>query len=918
MTAVNPVHFFPALEQGATLLTVNQRLARYLRQAFNANQQALGHSVWISPDILPLSTWLERSWNEILDSIPANNGVPELLTHHQQRTLWERIITESAQGQHLLQVSSAADTASAAWTLLKQWRITLESVSGIFGSASNTDNHAFMQWAQRFEKLCRKNAWLDSATLPDAVIQQIKAGVLPVPSNIGFAGFDEFTPQQQHLLQSLSAKGVNVTRIAPPESYNEGRVRCGCADVSSEIIAAAQWARQILDTDADATIAVVVPDLGALRETVARSFDQVFSPTKNFPNSDRVAAQAIAPYNISLGTALLDEPIIYAALLMLEFAGGKLALEKMGNLLRSPFLAGAEQEMTRRALLDARLRRAGELMVTLESLRYHAASASDSSHACPEFAARLIKWADLTRIFSSTSKIQQVPSKWVTAFTRLLACMAWPGERSLNSREYQAEVAWRGLLADYALLDRVVGKQTSGEAVGDLRTMAAATLFQPQGSGAPIQIMGLLETAGLQFDHMWIMGLHDNAWPEAMRPNPFLPLTLQRQHNMPHASALRELAFAQQITQRLFSSARNIVASYPQQEDDRALHPSPLICFLPEVSLQELIMESSPFYVQIIHASARLEILNDHVGPVLEAGSIVTGGTDVLKQQAACPFRAFARHRLGAQPLNRVSTGLNASERGKLLHAVMENVWQTVQSHETLCHIPSEDLQRIISDAVARALSKMARNRPMTFSEKFTALEQARLEKLVTEWMALEKQRHPFTVFQTEQERIIEIGDIAFTARIDRIDELPSRHHVIVDYKTGNANPQSWFGDRPDEPQLPLYGVSSAHEVAALVFAQLRTGELCFKGLSNISDIIPNVKEFENTKNIPVVTWQNQLHEWRQTLHHLATGFRMGDAAVDPKKPGETCKYCEFTALCRIHEHDGWGLASAPQEENDD
>ncbi len=918
---MNPTQFFPALEQGATLLTANQRLARYLRQEFDAYQQTLGHSVWASPDILPLSTWLERCWNEILETNLANN-FPGLLTLYQQQALWERIIAESTEGQHLLQVSTAAENALAAWTLLKQWRITLESATSTFHGAMNADNHAFAQWARRFERLCKKNAWLDSAMLPDAVIQYIRSGTLPLPAHLGFAGFDELTPQQQYLLQSLSLAGAHVTQIAAPENLNASLVRCGCADGRAEIIAAARWARHLLERDTSLTIAVVIPELSAVRETVIRTFDQVFCPANNLPGTP----QAIAPYNISLGTALLDEPVIHTALLILEFAYGKLTLEKMGSLLRSPFLAGAEQEMTRRALLDARLRRAGGTQVTLDALRYYAihnnTTGAENAYACPVLANHLIEWAEAIKSLSAMVKAQQIPSKWVAFFTRLLARAGWPGERSLDSREYQAHMAWRGLLADYALLDAVAGKQTLGEAVGHLRHMAAVTLFQSQSAETPIQIMGLLETAGLQFDYLWVMGLHDGAWPESARPNPFLPLTLQRQHNLPHASAARELAFSQQITQRLCSSAKHVIASYPQQDADRALHPSPLIRLLREVALQDLvpdvIMDNTPFYAQIIYQSARLESFKDDTAPPLDIGTMVAGGTDVLKQQAACPFRAFARHRLGAQPLNQVGIGLNASERGKLLHAAMESVWKAVQSHAILCRTPEEELQRIIRDAVARVINKMAHNRQFTFAEKFTALEKNRLEKLIGAWMLLEKQRSPFTVFQTEQERLIEIGGLAFTARIDRIDELPDGRHVIIDYKTGKADPQHWLGERPDEPQLPLYGISDTHAVAGLAFAQLRAGELCFKGFSDTDGIIPSVKEFGNVKNTPAVNWPDQFSHWREVLQDLAEAFRTGYAPVDPKKPGATCKYCELTALCRIHEHDGLGLTLEAQDEDDD
>ena len=146
---------------------------------------------------------------------------------------------------------------------------------------------------------------------------------------------------------------------------------------------------------------------------------------------------------------------------------------------------------------------------------------------------------------------------------------------------------------------------------------------------------------------------------------------------------------------------------------------------------------------------------------------------------------------------------------------------------------------------------------------------------------------------------------------------------MIIDYKTGNANPKDWFGERPDEPQLPLYGISNTQEVAGLIFAQLRTGELRFKGFSQGQNIIPDVPDFSAAKSTHTMsyasTWPQQFNDWRQVLQNLAEEFRSGYAAVEPKKPGDTCKYCELTALCRIHEHDRLGLGLAPdaQDEND-
>ena len=56
------------------------------------------------------------------------------------------------------------------------------------------------------------------------------------------------------------------------------------------------------------------------------------------------------------------------------------------------------------------------------------------------------------------------------------------------------------------------------------------------------------------------------------------------------------------------------------------------------------------------------------------------GGTRVLADQAACPFRAFAKWRLSAEELEEPESGLDPRDRGKLLHALMREIWTRLKA----------------------------------------------------------------------------------------------------------------------------------------------------------------------------------------------------------------------------------------------
>jgi hypothetical protein len=215
-----------------------------------------------------------------------------------------------------------------------------------------------------------------------------------------------------------------------------------------------------------------------------------------------------------------------------------------------------------------------------------------------------------------------------------------------------------------------------------------------------------------------------------------------------------------------------------------------------------------------------------------------------------------------------------------------------------------------VEAAVAEALDALRQHRPLTLTERLVNLEQTRITGLVLEWLAVEAARPSFTVIAREQVVEAEIGGLRLQGRIDRLDRLDHGGLVIIDYKTGQVAMADWGTDRPDEPQLPFYALVPDEPVAAVAFALLRRGEMAFKGLAACADIIPGVQEPAQTRLFDgQPSWEAVLAGWRESLEALARGFVAGDARVDPKNAGQTCRYCDVHSLCRVAERVGHGVA---------
>ena len=870
-----------AISSSPLLITANARLARELRHSYDMQQIDSGLVTWIAPDILPFSAWLDRCWREWLYSGKRTKPI-QLLRPSQEMAIWEDIVGGSDEGRELLQVAATADAALDAWNLMCDWKPPLDASEW----DDSSDTEAFRRWAREFQRQCESRSWLSRALLPDFIAAQLADGGIPAPADIVLAGFNEFTPAQELVLEVLRRKGCRFeVRESAEAGTARSAVRIGLKDTEGEIRAAAQWARRLFENAAKdgefgRSVGIVVPDLSTYRSRIERIFAGEFHPNGQlFPERDSQRA-----FNISLGPPLYEYPLIQAAFLILQTRPSAIPLEDASLLLRSPFLGSAQTEYTHRALLDARLRGLREPEVAVSDI---IGLGTTSTPALVQLFAQWMREWD--RIPS-----RQMPSDWVASFSRFLVAMGWPGERPLNSAEYQTTEAWNDVLGEFASLDSSAGNLALGGALAMLQRLAVSRQFQPESEPAPIQILGVFEALGLEFDHLWIMGMHDGAWPRAASPNPFLPLRLQREKNMPQCTAQRELEFTRLLTEQLLGSAPFVVVSFPQREGDMDLRPSPLFSGLPEIGERELSLAAPNGYAEQVRRSSRMEVVEDHTAPPWD-GSLRRGGTAIFKDQAACPFRAFAQHRLGAEALDVAQPGLSLLDRGTLIHGTIERIWSELRSHQGVVSAAADRLEAVVRNAVHKAVDEMASKKRALRQPRFAAIEQARLEHIMMEWLELEKQRKPFAVLRQEEERKVSVGGVDLRIRADRVDRLEDGTFVVIDYKSGKHSPSEWDGDRPDEPQLPLYAITAEAALSGVFFGVLKVGESRFSGLASSEGIVPKMKP--GPKDIPL---PEHIENWRLVLQQLAEDFRNGKAVVDPKNPQKTCAYCSLPGLCRI------------------
>jgi ATP-dependent helicase/nuclease subunit B len=844
--------FREAIERDCLILTPNHRLAAKINDAWAI---AVGKAVWRAPRVYSIDHWLKYCWDELQDQNHSLVSGLGIVGTQQSRYYWERAIAKDDTAHSNNYVKIAADT----FKTVQNWNLSTEQIP-----SSTPAVEYFKRWASSYRELLEKNKLVSQQSSWQLIQRGFECAALPAEAEIQLYGFQSIPPLQVQVIESASNSIIKVES----SSKSSDNYRLQCNDPQTELRSVASWAAQQLKANSNQRLGIIVPDLNSRLPQVARVVNEALK-----------AEQTEMLVNISAGTALADTAVVNAALELIAALQYKRPLNNWLQLLYLPYSGFDQLPVQYRVDSELAMRKTRRFEFTLEQFLSAILPAEETDQIDNErresILATLQPLIDLKRFSRVKTGTQKNFSGWAQFFNQFLSDMAWPGGRSLNSVEYQQRQHWDSLIEQFCTLDNLAIEVGLATALKYLQQLAKESVFHPKTADAPLQILGLLEGSGLHFDQLWIVGMHSQNFPATVAINPLLPADFQRQHAMPHSLPERELQIAQELLGSYKNNSRRLILSYPLQNGEEQLDPSPLIGDITLSSGAELFVEPEA-QPQWLKQPQQCELIADQAPAYNPARENIRGGSKLLENQAICPFNAFVTHRLKAEPLEEPIQGLSAMDRGSLIHEILFRLWTDWKSSSALNSLSEQQLCDQLSVTIAATLLDWAPKNKVLRGNRFRTLEQQRLEKLLHEWMDIEKEREPFKVASLESSASIRFGDLNISLRLDRVDQIGDKL-LIIDYKTGQVQPSKWSGLRPLEPQLPLYLLASKPQANGCAFAQLRAGDIKFISSSD-NQLISGEKPADN--------WSEKIDQWQSALSNLATEFCQGYSSVEVHHSG--------------------------------
>lgn len=443
-----------------------------------------------------------------------------------------------------------------------------------------------------------------------------------------------------------------------------------------------------------------------------------------------------------------------------------------------------------------------------------------------------------------------------------------------------------------------------------------------------MQVMGVLETRNLDFQHLIMLSVNEGQLPKAGGDSSFIPYNLRKAFGM--TTIDHKIAVYAYYFYRLMQRAEKVTLVYNTATD--GINRGELSRFM----LQFLIEWGYPVLRKQLEAAQSPQdstpIIIEKTPDVMERMKSVFDirnnpkaliSPSALNCYLDCPLKFYYKYVALLSAPDEVTADIDSAKFGSIFHYAAEHIYKDLTAHGKL--ISKENLETLLKDEVRlqtyvdNGFKELFFNLPQNEQPEYNGIQlinSAVIVKYIQQLLRNDLRYAPFTFVGSEQ-RIFEnieiytpTGDIQsrIGGIIDRIDSKGESLR-IVDYKTGGdadtpANVQSLF--IPDKKrsnyvfQTFLYASIVCKKLREKNDSRLVAPALLYIHRAASENYSPVIQMGEPRKpKEPVDNFAQYEGDFRENLKTLLEDIFNPDISFTQTEIEDKCAYCDFKALCK-------------------
>ena len=477
----------------------------------------------------------------------------------------------------------------------------------------------------------------------------------------------------------------------------------------------------------------------------------------------------------------------------------------------------------------------------------------------------------------------------------------------------------------YTLLNRLSGLVDSGILKVDVITLQrligqliTATSIPFHGEPAEgIQVMGVLETRNLDFDHVLLLSCNEGNMPRGVNDTSFIPYALRKAYGL--TTVDYKVAIYQHYFHRLLQRASDVTILYNNATSDGKTAE------MSRFMLQLMVENKTPIsfltlkagQTPQLHAPKTIEKTPDVIAQMQKRFSKEEGGISptAINSYLRCQLRFFYRYVCEiAEPDSTEDDLIDNRLFGNIFHKAAQVIY-TPFIGKTISSMMLEELlkeevtiERAVDEAIKQEFFKINDpSRPLPPLDGLQIINREVIIKYIRQLLEVDRRFTPFRIIDLEKWEFTEIGGFKVGGIIDRLDSIYNTETGedqirVVDYKTGSRNASSL----PDVASIFSSEAIKDHSdyfLQTFLYAHIVRS----KSPNKVSPCLLFIqhaggKDYDPTLSIgkePVTDIATYSDEYISLFENLLAEIFNPQLSFTPTDDRRRCETCPFASLCR-------------------
>lgn len=468
------------------------------------------------------------------------------------------------------------------------------------------------------------------------------------------------------------------------------------------------------------------------------------------------------------------------------------------------------------------------------------------------------------------------------------------------------------LFRAYTLVNRLNSLVESGDLQVSDQTMQRLTSQILQQTSIPfhgepaegLQVMGVLETRNLDFDHVLLLSCNEGNMPKGVNDSSFIPHSIRQAYQL--TTVENKVSIYAYYFHRLLQRAHDVTILYNNSTEDGQRGE------MSRFMLQMLVESGQPITQHTLQAGKQAERWSpqpiektEHVMGILQTTFERLSPTAINKYMR-CPLQFYYRYVADLKEPDVPDDEQELDNRifGNIFHEAADLIYHQLPNYLTddvLTHLLKSKVE--IERAVDEAFHRELPNAPLN---GLHIINREVIIHYLRQLIEIDRRLAPFTILGLEYDVRRQLGTLSIGGRIDRLDLInegtPEERIRVVDYKTGSRD----LKPLPDVESI--FAPERVHDhsdyyLQTFVYADIvRQQEhkpvspaLLFIQHAAADDYDPTLKFGKE----PILDVADHAARFNELLEQKVAEIFSADTPFLPTDDLKVCRTCPYAQFCR-------------------